>query len=215
VYLPKIYKNNSCIDGEGIFAGELISKGTIVFYYSINDVYVSKKEFQCSSNFEKQQIYKFGVEDEYGNWIVTEGDANHSCDANILSLFVDGLYCDIAVKDIHIGEEITIDYGLFYSSFPWKMTCRCHSRNCRGIVGSGIAIDSQTQELWHSRISEAAGQILHVRQALFTREDESARALAFALRSRHCPMIFPYIKFSLIGTYPENGHAIPSGHERL
>jgi hypothetical protein len=210
VYLPTIYKNSSCIDGEGIFAGEPISKGTITFYYSSKDVYVSKKEFQSISNFEKHQIYKFGVEDEYGNWIVTDGDANHSCDANILSLFVDGLYCDIAVKDIQIGEEITIDYGMFYSSFPWKMTCRCHSCNCRGIVGSGIAIDSQTQELWHSRISEAAGRIHYVRQALFSREDESARALTSALRSRHSPKIFPYIKFSLIGTSPENGHAIPS-----
>jgi SET domain-containing protein len=198
VYLPKISENISCIEGDGIFAGEPIPKGTIVFYYSHSDVYVSKKEFQLLSNFEKQQIYKFGVEDEYGNWIVTEGDANHSCDANILSIFVDGLYCDIAVKDIQIDEEITIDYSLFYSSFPWKMICRCHSCNCRGIVGSGIAVDSQTQELWHSRISEAAGRIHHVRQALFSREDESARALTLALRSRHSPMIFPYIKFSLI-----------------
>ena len=210
MYLPKISKNISCIDGDGIFAGEPIPKGTIVFYYSHSDAYVSKKEFQYLSNFEKQQIYKFGVEDEYGNWIVTEGDANHSCDANILSIFVDGLYCDIAVKDIQIDEEITIDYSLFYSSFPWKMICRCHSCNCRGIVGSGIAVDSQTQELWHLRISEAAGRIHHVRQALFSREDESARALTLALRSRQSPMIFPYIKFSLIGTNPEDGHAIHS-----
>ncbi|MDD1750654.1 MAG: SET domain-containing protein [Methanothrix sp.] len=198
MYLPKIYKNNSYIDGEGIFAGELIPIGTLVFYYSSNDIYVSKKEFQCLSNFKKQQIYKFGVEDEYGKWIVTDGDANHSCDANILSMFVDGLYCDIAVKDIQIGEEITIDYGLFYSSFPWKMTCRCHSCNCRGIVGSGIAVDSQTQELWRSRISEAAERIFLVRQAIFSREDEAARALTFAIRSRSSPKIFPYIKFSLI-----------------
>jgi hypothetical protein len=198
VYLPKISKNISCIDGDGIFAGEPIPKGTIVFYYSNNDVYVSKKEFQYLSNFERQQIYKFGVEDEYGNWIVTEGDANHSCDANILSIFVDGFYCDVAVKDIQIDEEITIDYGLFYSSFPWKMECRCHSSNCRGIVGSGFEVDSQTQELWHSRISEAAGRIHHVSQPLFSREDEIARELTIALRSRNSPKIFPYIKFSLI-----------------
>ena len=198
MYLIKVYKNSSCIDGEGIFAGEPILKGTIVFYYSSNDVYVSKKEFQSLSYFEKKRIYKLGVEEEDGNWIVTDGDANHSCDANILSIFVDGLYCDIAVKDIQIHEEITIDYGLFYSSFPWKMTCRCHSSNCRGIVGSGFSIDSQTQELWHSRISEAAGRIHQVRQALFSREDERARELTLALRSRNSPKIFPYVKFSLI-----------------
>jgi hypothetical protein len=205
--LHKIYKENSLIDGEGIFAGESIPKGTIVFYYSSNDVYVSQKEFQCSSNFEKQQICKFGVEDEFGKWIVTDGDANHSCDANILSMFIDGLYCDVAVKDIQTGEEITIDYGLFYSSFPWKMTCRCNSYNCRGIIGSGIAVDSQTQELWHSRISGAAVRIHQVRQALFSREDESAKALSLALISKNNPSIFPYIKFSLISTYPEDEHA--------
>jgi hypothetical protein len=209
LYLPKIYKENSLIDGVGIFAGESIPKGTIVFYYSRNDVYVSKKEFQCSSSLEKQLICKFGVEDEFGKWIVTDGDANHSCDANILSMFVDGLYCDIAVKDIRIGEEITIDYGLFYSSFPWKMTCRCNSYNCRGIISSGSAVDSQTQELWHSRISGAAVRINQVRQALFSREDESARELTFALKSKNNPSIFPYIKFSLISTNPEDEDATP------
>ena len=198
MYLPKISKNSSCIDGDGIFAEEPIPKGTITFYYSSYDVYVSKKEYLSLSNFEKHRIFKYGVEDEYGNWITTDGDANHSCDANILSMFVDGLYCDIAVKDIQIGEEITIDYGLFYSSFPWKMTCRCHSSNCRGIVGSAISVDSQTQELWYSRISEAADRIHHVRQPLFSREDEPARALTVALRSRISPKIFPYIKFSLM-----------------
>jgi len=207
LYLHKIYKENSLIDGEGIFAGESIPKGTIIFYYSSNDVYVSQKEFQCSSRFEKQQICKFGVEDEFGKWIVTDGDANHSCDANILSMFVDGLYCDVAVKDIRIGEEITIDYGLFYSSFPWKMTCRCNSYNCRGIIGSGIAVDPQTQELWHSRISGAAVRIHQVRQALFSREDESAKALTLAIRSKNTPSIFPYTKFSLISPYPEDEHA--------
>jgi hypothetical protein len=208
VYVVKIYNSSSCIEGEGIFAGELIPKGTIVFYYSNNDIYISKKEFKSLPNLRKQQVHKLGVEAENGDWIVTDGDANHSCDANILSLFVNGLYCDIAVKDIQIGEEITIDYGLFYSSFPWQMKCRCHSGNCRGVFGSAIAVDSQTQQLWHFRISEAIERIHHVKQALFSRDDESAKALTLALKSKHSPMIFPYIKFSLIGTYPGNGDVI-------
>ena len=198
MYLSKIYKKISCIDGEGIFAGESISHGTIVFYCSEDDVYLSKNEFQSLSSWEKDQLCKYGVEDESGNWIVTDGDANHSCDANILSLFVDGLYCDIAIRDILIGEEITIDYGLFYSSFPWTMSCKCNSSKCRGVVGSGLSVDSQTQELWHSRISEAANRIFDVKQTLFTRDDKRARELTIALRSKKNPKIFPYIKFSLI-----------------
>ena len=198
MYLSKIYKNFSCIDGQGIFAGESISHGTIVFYCSEDDVYLSKNEFQSLSREEKDHLCKYGVEDESGNWIVTDGDANHSCDANILSLFVDGLYCDIAIRDIQIGEEITIDYGLFYSSFPWTMSCKCNSSKCRKVVGSGLSVNSQTQELWHSRISEAANRILDVEQTLFTRDDKRARELTIALRSKKNPKIFPYIKFSLI-----------------
>ncbi|MDD4652822.1 MAG: SET domain-containing protein [Methanothrix sp.] len=203
MYLTKIYKNSSCIDGRGIFAGEPIPKGTVVFYYSSNDAYVLKKEFQSLPDSEREQIQKLGLEDESGNWIVTDGDANHSCDANILSMFVDGIYCDIAVKDIKIGEEITIDYGLFYSSFPWQMKCRCHSNNCRGVFGSAIPVDFQTQQLWHLRISEAAGRIFQVTQPLFARGDESARALRLALRSKQNPEIFPYTKFSLISNDPK------------
>jgi hypothetical protein len=198
MYLSKIYKNFSRIDGEGIFAGEFISQGTIVFYCSRDDIYLSKNKFQSLPSEEKDRLYKYGVEDESGNWIVTDGDANHSCDANILSLFVNGLYCDIAVRDIQIDEEITIDYGLFYSSFPWTMKCKCNSHNCRGVVGSGISVDYQTQELWHLRISEAISRIFDVKQTLFSRDDEKARELTIALRSKHDPKIFPYIKFSLI-----------------
>ncbi len=198
MYLVKIYKNRSRISGEGIFAGEPIFKGTIVFYYSSDDTYLSRNEFQSLSHEEKCKLYEYGVEDEAGNWIVTDGDANHSCDANILSIFIDGLYCDIAVKDIRIGEEITIDYGLFYSSFPWRMVCKCNSSICRGVAGSGLSVDAQTKDLWHSRISEAISRIFDVKQPLFSRKDARARALASALRLKQNPKIFPYIKFSLI-----------------
>jgi len=117
MYLVKIYKDSSKIDGMGIFAGEFVPKGTIIYYHSSEDNHLLKTEFLSLSDEEKERIYKFGVEDEGGNWVVTDGDANHSCDANILSLFVDGIYCDIAARDIQAGEEVTIDYGLFIARF--------------------------------------------------------------------------------------------------
>lgn len=200
MYLPKVYKNQSGIEGFGLFAGEPIPKGTIVFYYSSDDIYYSKKDFPGLSDSEKEKLYRFGVEDEFGNWIAADGDANHSCDANILSMFVDGRYCDIAVKDIRKDEEITIDYGLFYSSFSWSIPCKCGSPNCRKIVGSGINVSLRTQKLWSSRISEAAAQILHVDQPLFKRDDEPAREMTAALMSRPAPKIFSYLKFSLLSS---------------
>lgn len=198
MYIVKILKEKSEIEGYGVFAGEFIPKGTIVFFYGKEDSFVSKERFQSSSEDQKKIFYRYGVQDETGNWLVKEDNINHSCDSNILSLFVDGIYCDIAVKDINPGEEITIDYGLFYSSFPWSMECRCNSPICRKIFGSGLTVDRETQNLWHSRILEAVARIFEVKQNLFTQEDENARALTTAVKSNQNPKIFPYVKFSLI-----------------
>jgi hypothetical protein len=209
MYLVKHYRDKSPIEGRGIFAGEFIPLGTIVFYYSSFDRYLCKEEFQLLPADQRIELCKYGVEDEAGNWVVTNGDANHSCDAGILSLFADGLYCDIAVKDLQIGEEITIDYGLLYSSFPWSMECRCQSPHCRGTVGSGMPVDARTQELWQERISRAAGRIFDVEQALFSRDDKSAMELTAAIKSKGDPRVFPYIKFSLITANPAGAFSSP------
>ena len=198
MYLVKIRKKESEIEGNGLFAAQYIPKGTIIFYFSNEENYISKEKFASLTDEAKERLYKFGVEDESGNWVMTDGDVNHSCDANILSLFVNGLYCDIAVKDIRDGEEITIDYGILYSSFPWSMRCRCGSANCREIVGSGFPVEPRVQDLWNSRICEAAKCIFDVQQPLFSWEEEKAKDLASAIKSKRSPEIFPYVKFSLI-----------------
>ncbi|OPY48415.1 MAG: SET domain protein [Methanosaeta sp. PtaU1.Bin060] len=198
MYIVNILKKESKIEGYGVFAGEFIPKGTIVYFYGENEPFISKERFLSLSDDEKNLFYQYGVEDEAGNRLMKVDNINHSCDSSILSLFVDGIYCDIAVKDINPGEEMTIDYGLFFSSFPWSKECRCNSPICRKIFGSGLAVERETQNMWHSRILEAAARILDVKQNLFSLEDANARALTAALESKQNPEIFPYVKFSLI-----------------
>jgi len=198
MYVVKNLKEKSEIEGYGVFAAEYIPRGTIVFFFGGDDSFIPKERFHSSSEEEKEIFYRYGVEDEAGNWLLKEDNINHSCDSNILSLFVDGIYCDIAVKDINPGEEMTIDYGLFYSSFPWSKECRCNSPICRKIFGSGLAVDRETQDMWRLRILEAVARIFEVEQNLFSLEDENARALTAAVKSKRNPKIFPYIKFSLI-----------------
>ena len=203
MYLIKIHSSQSIIEGNGLSAGEFIPKGTIVYFHSSADRFYSKGELRWLSEEEKQSLFKYGVEDEYGNWNMTETgqcvvEANHSCDANILPLFVDGIYCDIAIRDIHESEEITIDYGLFYSSYPWHLECKCNSPLCRKIIGFGIPIDSKTIDLWHLRISEAVKHIFSVRQPLLSIDNIESTSLAQAIKEKRNPTVFPYIKFSLI-----------------
>ncbi|RQW80868.1 MAG: SET domain-containing protein-lysine N-methyltransferase [Methanothrix sp.] len=198
MYLVKVLNKDSEIEGCGSFAAELIPKGTIVFYFGKDEKYISKEEFASFTSEAKERLYKFGVEDEWSNWVIAKGDVNHSCDANILSLFVNGIYCEIAVRDIQKGEELTIDYGLLYSSFPWSMRCNCGSSHCRGTVGSGWPVSAQVQDQWNSRINAAAKEIFTVPQPLFSCREEKAKELARAVKSKKDPCVFPFIKFSLI-----------------
>lgn len=115
MYVVKTGIHHSGIEGDGVFAGEFIPQGTIVYFYDDKNISISSAELSFLPEKEKNKIIKYGVQDEAGDWMLGEGaeKLNHSCDANVLSLFVDDLYCEIAVRDILEGEEITADYGLF------------------------------------------------------------------------------------------------------
>lgn len=198
MYLVEIYNDKSRIEGDGLFSSEFIPQGTIVYFYGIDDCFIPKDDFQFLSYDMRELFYKYGVQDEAGNMLIKEDKINHSCDANILSMFVDGIYFDIAVRDIQVNEELTIDYGLFYSTFPWSMECKCNSAICRKNFGSGLSIDIQTQNLWHRRISDAICHLFDVKQNLFFIDDEKAKGLTLAIKSKLNPKIFPNIKFTLI-----------------
>ena len=63
---------------------------------------------------------------------------NHSCDPN------SGVRASremLALKVIHSGEEITMDYSTVVGSHStWTMPCSCGSENCRSIVGSILTL---------------------------------------------------------------------------
>ncbi len=203
MYLIKIYQKQSIIEGNGLFAAEFIPKGTIIYLYGNTDRFYSKEELIRLSEEEKQNLLKYGVEDEFGNWNMTDTgqclvEANHSCDANILSLFVDGIYCDIVIRDIQQDEEITIDYGMFYSSYKWHLDCKCNSPLCRKIIGSSVPINSEIRNLWHSRISDAVKHIFLVKQPLFLIDNIETMSLAQALKGKQNQSVFPYTKFCLM-----------------
>jgi uncharacterized protein len=70
---------------------------------------------------------------------------NHACDPNAMRHGVD-VY---AWKDIHAGEEITIDYRLNAFDDDDRWACSCGSAVCPGvIVGSFFALDAERQRLY-------------------------------------------------------------------
>jgi len=123
---------------------------------------------------------------------------NHSCDPNIAPLFIGGYYADVAVKDIKIGDEITIDYSQFFSSTKWTMDCNCRTLLCRKTVGFGLEPNFETEKLWQARLDSAVEMLSKIPQPIFQSKDIFAIKISKVLKSFEKPVLGKYVKFSLI-----------------
>lgn len=132
---PKARKGvKSKIAGRGLFANETIKKGGIVAIKSghIIDWSIYKKHerligmsiLQIDDNFLLAPLKKSEIEK------VTIF-LNHSCEPNV---GVRGEITFVAMRDIKVGEELTIDYAMIENENYSGMECRCGMKNCRKIV---------------------------------------------------------------------------------
>lgn len=58
---------------------------------------------------------------------------NHSCMPNATVIFARPEIHLVALRDIGIGEEVTLDYALLHEP-PWSMKCLCGTTVCRGTI---------------------------------------------------------------------------------
>lgn len=116
----------SPINGSGVFATRNICCGEVVVYWR-NTRAISQSEFEALPSEEQRYI---DIQIDKILLIGTpERFINHSCEANTKP----GILCDIALRDIKIGEEITTDYSNFYIPLgPFQ--CNCNSKNCRRYI---------------------------------------------------------------------------------
>lgn len=56
---------------------------------------------------------------------------NHSCDPN---LWHADAFALTARREVEAGEELTVDYATQTANPDFRMTCRCGSELCRGVV---------------------------------------------------------------------------------
>lgn len=127
----KVEVRSSKIDGLGMFAKAPIKKGEIVYmkgghilsrkemftsgvinsYLPISDDYVI-----AAKNVEEEEFIKL--------------HNNHSCNPNC---GMDGEITFVAMRDIAMGEELTVDYA-FIDNEDYSEKCHCGSPNCRHII---------------------------------------------------------------------------------
>ncbi len=202
MYLKKVNIKDSSIEGKGYFADEYIPMGTVVYFYSKDDIFYSKDKFESLADEDKEGLIENAVEDEFGNWVLTQTGpyTNHSCDPNIYPLFVQGKYFDIAVKNISKGDEITIDYSMFFSSIKWSMNCGCGSNVCRKKIGFGQSVSHEIEDNRFKLINNAVIKILKVDQPLFKSDDPNAILISKSLREISDIECVQYTKYSIISS---------------
>ena len=180
--------------GYGVFATELIPKGTIIAFHDPLDVEVKPEMFASlySINVEfKEIIEHFAYVNLEGFGVLTwDNDKyiNHSCDFNTIPT---GYMLSIAVRDIAEGEEITTDYGLLDvdygdlldGDYKRGMLCKCGSPNCR----KEIKPDHKAcLHLWISPTNEALNCVLNIKQPLLDFMDSKRKNnLIKSLQSNH------------------------------
>jgi hypothetical protein len=129
---PRVEIRASPIEGNGLFARELLKAGEIVEV--MGGMVLDEAEFEgfqriTATRYNAIQIAERLHLVEYPEVTETRrGSLNHSCDPN---LWMDDEVTFVARRDIAAGEELTVDYALFTAQPGWAMDCRCGSRLCR------------------------------------------------------------------------------------
>lgn len=112
----------SKISGLGLFTEEDITKGTIVWEFNhVLDKVFSKKDLSKLSFNSRKQILNYSyLDNSLGGYVLCGDDArffNHSencnCDDSMSNI-------TIANRNILAGEELTVNYKVFYDNFDEK-----------------------------------------------------------------------------------------------
>lgn len=122
----------SKIHGFGFFAIKPIHKGEVVAVkkgHSLTREQIKKLGMRSHDYIQIDDNLYVGhnSKKEFND---TEVFINHSCNPN--TGFKNNLSV-IAIKDIKKGEEIVIDYAMFYDG-DQNMRCNCGSSNCRKVI---------------------------------------------------------------------------------
>lgn len=149
--------------GYGVFATNLLPKGTILYARDKLDLVLTPKQYKALDLKHQDLAEKYSYIDKDGNRILSWDNAkyvNHRCDCNSMST---GYGFEIAIRDIEQDEEITDEYGLFNLEYPLDVNCGCD--NCRRTLLPDDA-DIHLNE-WDAIVQDALKYVLDVHQPLW------------------------------------------------
>ncbi len=141
---PLIKLRQSPIEGVGVFAWRLISRGTrIIEYVGERISHAEADERYDEDAMAYPKTFLFTLDRQTVIDATVQGNEsrfiNHSCAPNCQAIIENGRIFIEALTDIPAGTELTFDYHLEYSGryrAEWRerYACRCGSRSCRGTM---------------------------------------------------------------------------------
>ena len=169
--------------GYGVVATKLIPKGTITWVLDAFDQVFEPAQVAAMSELHLAIMRKYSYQDASGRHILCWDNGrfvNHHCEANCLG---GGYGFEVAVRDIHPGEQLTDDYGGLNveEDFP----CSCGSPVCRGKVRPDDVL--RQADAWDARIADALPLVLGLPQPLWslvTEHDELEMIVAGLAKPR-------------------------------
>lgn len=118
--------------GYGVVATRLIPRGTITWVRDDFDQEFSQDETTRMPRLYREIMDKYSFVDPAGKLVLCWDLAryvNHSCRPTCLSA---GYDFELAVQDIHPGEELTDDYGTL--NLDADFLCSCGFDDCRRVI---------------------------------------------------------------------------------
>jgi hypothetical protein len=165
--------------GYGVVATHLIPRGTITWVRDDLDQAFSVEQVKSMAPVYRDIIAKYCFVDVRGDFVLCWDLArfiNHSCDSTCRSA---GYDFEVAVRDIHPGEELTDDYGSL--NIEYDFVCSCNSGMCRYKIRPGDMLSYA--ETWDQIIAEPFRLIRTVPQPLWSFVKEK-KAIEAALAGR-------------------------------
>lgn len=147
--------------GYGVVATEFIPAGTITWVLDKFDREFTPIEVQKMDPFYKNIIDVYSFRNNKGNFILCWDIGrfvNHSFNSNCLTTAYD---FEIAVRDIHPGEQVTDDYGYLNISEPFKGIDEGTERK---IVYPNDLVTYHKE--WDAKINNVFGNIINLEQPI-------------------------------------------------
>ncbi len=189
---PKAVKGGaSVIEGQGVHAIEPIAGGEVVAVKGGHVVDgttvanlstgISNSAFQIAADHFLAAL----TPQEYDGVMMR---VNHSCEPNV---GIGGNVLLVSMRDIAVGEELTIDYALFLGDPGFAMQCRCPAASCRGTVTGVDWMRADLQERYRGCFSwwiqQKIAQARHDRATEPSGNAEPGPTSSAAVCSRRAP----------------------------